>query len=123
MQLTKNFNLAEFACHDGAPVPASLMANVKLLAENLQVLRDAIGEPLRINSGYRTAAYNKKIGGKPKSLHLSALAADIAAKSLTPRQLAARIESLIKAGKMRQGGIGIYKSWVHYDCRGVKVRW
>lgn len=123
MQLTKNFNLSEFHCRDGVKVPPELMANVKELASNLQILRDEIGEPIRINSAYRHPAYNKKIGGAPKSQHTLAKAADITAKSYTPKKLAAVIERLIKAGKMKQGGIGIYPGFTHYDVRGVKARW
>lgn len=123
MQLTKNFHLSEFACHDGTPVPDSLIANVTDLVSNLQVLRDHIGEPIRINSGYRTPEHNKKIGGVSSSQHLLAKAADITCKSKTPKQLAAVIEKLIAAGKMKQGGIGIYPGFVHYDVRGKKARW
>lgn len=123
MQLTKNFNLSEFACKDGTPVPASLMPNVQELANNLQVLRDDIGEAIHINSGYRTELYNKKVGGKKASQHLKARAGDLTTKSHTPKQLAARIEKLIKAGKMKQGGIGVYPGFTHYDTRGTKARW
>lgn len=123
MKLSKNFDLAEFACHDGTPVPSHLMPNVRELVANLQVLRDEIGEPVRINSAYRHNAYNKKVGGKPASKHLKAQAADITAKSYSPKQLAAVIEKLIKAGKMKQGGIGVYPGFAHYDVRGTKARW
>jgi uncharacterized protein YcbK (DUF882 family) len=123
MQLTKNFNLIEFACHDGTQVPDKYIGNVTELAENLQILRDDIGEALHINSSYRHKAYNKKIGGAPDSQHLTASAGDITAKSFTPKQLHARIEKLIKAGKMKQGGLGLYPGFVHYDIRGVKARW
>lgn len=123
MQLTPNFNLAEFNCNDGTKVPPELMPNVRELAANLQILRDEIGEPIRINSAYRHPAYNKKVKGKPRSKHLTAEAADIVAKSYTPKKLAAVIEKLIKAGKMKQGGIGIYPGFTHYDVRGIKARW
>lgn len=123
MKLTKNFNREEFDCRNGIQVPPELMANVQELADNLQVLRDDIGEPIHVNSGYRTPVYNKKVGGKPASKHLKAQAGDITAKSFTPKQLAARIEKLIKAGKMKQGGLGIYPGFVHYDVRGTKARW
>lgn len=122
-QLTTNFYLEEFACKNGTPVPDELMANVKLLAENLQALRDEIGEPIHVNSGYRTPEYNKKIGGKPLSQHLKAKAADLTTKNYRPKQLAAVIEKLIKSGKMKQGGIGIYPGFVHYDIRGTSARW
>lgn len=125
MKLTKNFALSEFACHDekGTPVPLKYRSNVQQLANNLQVLRDHIGEPVRIISGYRTAAHNKSVGGARKSQHLTAKAADIAVKSKTPGQLAVIIEHLIKIGKMKQGGLGIYNGFVHYDIRGRRARW
>ncbi len=123
MKLTKNFDLAEFDCRDGSPVPPEYLGNAKEVAKNLQILRDEIGEAIHINSAYRTKSYNKKVGGKPLSQHLKAKAADITAKSFTPKQLAARIEKLIAAGKMKQGGIGIYPGFTHYDVRGTKARW
>lgn len=123
MKLTKNFELSEFNCRDGRVVPQKYIANVKELAANLQVLRDEIGEPVHVNSCYRPPDYNKKVGGKPASKHLTASAADITAKGYTPKQLAAVIERLIAEGKMKQGGIGIYPGFVHYDIRGVRARW
>lgn len=123
MQLTKNFNLSEFACKDGTQVPKSLLPNVLLLANNLQVLRDYLGEPVRLNSGYRTPTYNAKIGGAKASQHLLAKAADITVKSKTPKQLAAIIERLIAEKKMKQGGLGTYPGFNHYDVRDKKARW
>lgn len=123
MQLTTNFHLAEFSCKDGSPVPADKIPVVQQLANNLQVLRDSIGDALHINSAYRTPAYNKKIGGVKDSQHIQCKAADITAKNFTPKQLAARIEKLIKDGQMVQGGIGVYKGFVHYDIRGTAARW
>lgn len=124
MKLTKNFNLAEFHCKDGTPVPEKYYDNVKELAKNLQVLRDEIGEPLYVSgSGYRTPSHNKKVGGAPQSQHLTASAADISAKNYTPKQLAKLIETLIKEGRMKQGGLGVYPGFIHYDIRGEKARW
>lgn len=122
-QLTDNFNINEFACRDGTPVPDELECNVIVLAHNLQILREYLGEPIRLNSGYRTPEYNKRIGGAKNSQHVKAKAADITVKSKTPRQLAAIIEKLISERKMKQGGIGIYPGFVHYDIRGTKARW
>jgi uncharacterized protein YcbK (DUF882 family) len=123
MQLTKNFTREEFDCRDGTPVPDELLPNVQELAENLQVLRDYLGEPVHVNSGYRTPSYNKKVGGKRKSRHLKADAGDITVKSKTPRQLYNIVEKLIAQKKMKQGGLGLYKGFIHYDTRGVKARW
>lgn len=123
MKLTPNFDLEEFHCRDGTKVPPELMPNVRELAANLQVLRNEIGEPVHINSAYRHKAYNKKIGGVPSSQHIQAKAADITAKSYTPKQLAAVVERLIKAKKLWFGGIGIYPGFIHVDTRKNKARW
>ena|SRR5690606_15504037 len=124
MKLTKNFTRQEFDCKDGTIVPQKYMANLQCLAENLQVLRDEINEPILITgSGYRTPSHNKAVGGAPKSQHLTASGADINAKSYTPAELAKVIERLISEGKMQEGGIGIYKGFLHYDIRGIKARW
>ena len=121
-QLTPNFNINEFSCHDGTGVPWDLVENVKVLAQNLQVLRDHLGEPVRLNSGYRNPTYNQKIGGAPDSYHMKGQAADITVKSKSPKQLKALIEKLIAQGKMKQGGIGLYPGFLHYDT-GPKRRW
>jgi uncharacterized protein YcbK (DUF882 family) len=123
MQLTTNFSLNEFACKDGTPVPDELKSNVQALAEQLQILRDYLNEPIHINSGYRTPAYNKKIGGKPNSYHMKAMAADITVKSKTPKQLASVVEMLIANGTLKIGGIGVYNGFIHVDTRKVKARW
>lgn len=124
MKLTKNFDSKEFDCKDGTKVPAELIPNCLELAINLQILRDSLGVPIRITgSGYRTPSHNKNVKGAPKSQHLLCKAADINADGLTPKQLAAHIESLIEKGSMKQGGIGVYKGFVHYDIRGTTARW
>ena len=76
-KITQNFSLSEFRCKDGTDVPEELMDNVSLLCENLQVLRDEIGKPIRVISGYRSPKYNRRIGGARRSQHMTANAADI----------------------------------------------
>ena len=123
MQITTNFKLSEFNCKDGSKIPDNLIPNIVQLAENLQVLRDYLGVPLTINSAYRSPAYNSKIGGAKFSQHLEAKAADISTSKFTPEQVHAAILKLISEGKMKQGGVGLYNSWVHYDTRGTAARW
>jgi uncharacterized protein YcbK (DUF882 family) len=123
MQLTENFSLHEFDCNDGTPVPEHLLGNVEALAGQLQILRDYLKEPVRINSAYRHANYNKRIGGAPDSMHVRAMAADITVKSKTPKQVKATIERLIKAKKLKFGGIGLYPGFVHVDIREAYARW
>lgn len=123
MQLTTNFKLSEFACKDGCQVPDPLLHNVQELANNLQILRNHIAKPIQIMSGYRTVEYNQKCGGELKSKHLDAMAADIIVTGMTPKEVCATIKRLIEVKQMKEGGVGLYDGWVHYDVRGSKARW
>lgn len=127
-KLSKNFTLEEFKSKDGAPTPPEVLENLRELAKNLQVLRDYLGKPIKINSGYRSPAHNAKLvkagtGAVKNSFHTKGKAADIVVQGYTPTQLAAVIFKLIEEKKMRQGGVGIYPNFVHYDTRGTKARW
>ena len=122
-KLTKNFSLKEFRCKDGTDVPDEYMDNVQELADNLQVLRDHLGKSIRVISGYRSPKYNRKIDGARRSQHLTASGADIKITGLLPVQIKVIILDLIREGKMKEGGIGVYKGFLHYDIRGKKVRW
>lgn len=123
MRLTENFKLQEFGCRDGSLPEGELLDNCKELAENLQVLREHLGRPINIISGYRPPEYNKRIGGAKKSQHLLAKAADIKVSGMAPAEVHAEVLKLIKAGKMKQGGVGKYSTFVHYDTRGTAARW
>lgn len=124
MNLTANFKRQEFDCKDGTEVPKKYYSNLQELANNLQVLRHHIGVGVTVTgSGYRSPAHNKAVGGVANSQHLTASAADINAAGYTPKKLGAVIETLIASGKMKQGGVGVYKGFVHYDIRGTKARW
>ena len=122
-KITKNFSLEEFKCKDGSDIPNTALLNIVELARNLEVLRTAINKPITINSGYRSPKYNAKIGGVKDSQHLRGTAADIRVSGMTPKEVALVIEGLIESGKMKEGGIGIYPNFVHYDHRGRKARW
>jgi uncharacterized protein YcbK (DUF882 family) len=122
-KLTKNFSLEEFKCKDGSDIPNNVLSNITELAKNLQVLRDALNKSISITSGYRSPKYNTKIGGVKNSQHVKGTASDIQIKGMTPKEVALVIEGLIESGKMKQGGIGVYPNFTHYDIRGVKARW
>jgi uncharacterized protein YcbK (DUF882 family) len=124
LQVTKNFNMSEMEYYD--VVPPELVANATELLTNLQVLRDACGKSIKIISGYRSPARNKEVGGATMSQHMFGNAADIQIADMKPQQMADLVEKLIKEGKMKQGGLGVYPregGWIHYDTRGTKARW
>lgn len=115
VKLSKNFTVKEFACSDGTDTVFISLALVNLL----QKIRGHFGKAVIINSAYRTEAHNKSIGGATYSQHKYGLAADIHINGVTPKEIAAYVETLMPSS----GGIGIYKSFVHVDVRQVKSRW
>lgn len=87
MQLTKNFSLAELTATntgiDNTP-PQDIINNLLYLAGKvLQPARERFGKPITVNSGYRSPAVNKRVGGAASSQHLTGQAADITTGSKT----------------------------------------
>lgn len=71
-KLTVNFKVKEFACKDGSDT----IKIDDVTVGYLQKARDKFGVPIHINSGYRTSAYNKKVGGATNSYHVKGQAVD-----------------------------------------------
>jgi len=113
IKISEHFNLSEFQSND--------TKEVKLdpeLIEKLEKLSERIGQPLIVNSGYRTIEYNEKVGGSPKSQHIEGKAADIRkVDELTIDGMA----NLAK--KVGFDGIGKYNTFIHVDVRGYTARW
>ena len=85
MILSKNFQLNEFTKSvsairsgiDNSP-NSEHIRNIQLLVKYvLQPLREALGSPIRITSGYRSENLNKLIKGSKKSQHMRGQASDI----------------------------------------------
>ena len=79
--LSEHFLLGEFTRSNHPEVyniPShEAIANLKRLCVWLEVLRDKVGHPIVINSGYRSQQLNRKVGGAPTSNHLTGCAVDI----------------------------------------------
>jgi len=123
MKLTKDFSREEFDSKDGAEMPDEILYNIQKLANQLQFIRDYIGKPIKINSGYRSQSHNETIEGAKNSQHKLGKAADIVVKGIKPKQLFKIIEELINDGEILQGGLSSYPKFLHYDIRGKKSRW
>ena len=80
----KWFKEKEFACKCCGQLPLSTGSgqapreNVKaLVSEVLDPVREKLGMPIVVNSGYRCERHNKDVGGVKNSQHLKGEAADI----------------------------------------------
>lgn len=106
----KYFTKEEFACPCGNCENKISDKFISLLDE----LREFLGKPLIINSGYRCEEHNKKIGGRETSAHLSGLAADISCTNSTWRS------ELLRACLARFNRVGVAKSFIHVDIDSSK---
>ena len=74
----KWFKEKEFACKCCGQLPPLARENVKaLVSEVLDPVREKLGMPIVVNSGYRCEKHNKDVGGVRNSQHLRGEAADI----------------------------------------------
>ena len=104
-KITKNFLVKEFRSKGGAD---KLIIDLVVVCI-AQLIRDITGQPVIINSAYRTAAHNKAVGGASNSKHLLGCALDFCIKGLVPQTYANLAYSI---GLNR---IGVYSNFVHMD--------
>lgn len=121
--LSPHFKVSDAKCHNGTPVPSSLIGAAQRHAFNLERFRHGIGDvPLGVLSWYRTAAYNRQIGGATYSQHIRAVATDFAS-SLIARVGRTRWYGVANR-VFANGGVGNYPSGSgHLDSRGYRARW
>jgi len=81
VNLSPHFTLAELTRTSrpiaNAPSGGETLALTALCVEVLEPIRALLGVPIRINSGFRSAAVNAAIGGAKGSQHMKGEAADI----------------------------------------------
>lgn len=111
--LTADFRASEFACrHCGK-------SGIKLeLVERLQELRDAIGRPITITSGYRCAEHPiEKAKGPGPRRHVEGIAADIYVRGMPLFELYSTVVKRFPAFH----GIGVNPSqnFIHLDIRPI----
>ena len=91
------------------------------LIGRLWLVRTEIRFPVIVTSGYRTEAHNRKVGGAPRSYHVSGLAADVTCPGVDLKEFFLACEAV------GFRGLGIYpeQRFVHVDLgeRGRPQRW
>ena len=84
------------------------------LLDMLQATRIALGQPMVVNSGYRSPAHNRRVGGAKRSFHVRGMAADIATRGVD----APRLVQIARA--YGAGGVGVYGGFRHLDAGPVR---
>lgn len=92
--------------------------NLQKEAQLLQVIRDWHGKPMTLNSGFRSEAVNKAVGGVPNSAHRHGLAADVVFSGVEKNAnaqlaFARRIGSFLKSKGIKFDQIISYNSFIH----------
>ena len=110
---TKNFKVSEFACkHCGENNIDQRVLNMA------QAIRDELGVPVRVNSGYRCETHNLRVGGVKGSYHTKGTAADLSCE-LGAQAMFQAVEKLWNEGKLPELKYCIYyakKNFIHIDC-------
>lgn len=103
------------------------ICNIMETASKLQQIRDVFGQPIKVNSGYRTLEVNRAVGGAKASAHMRGLAADITARKKSDnRRLLTVITELAEGMKFDQ--VIVYRrgartiQWIHIGWREENPR-
>lgn len=117
--MAQYFNNSEFQCKCGQCAGLPKQGIDKRLLEVLDKIRERIGQPIYVNSGYRCPDWNEAVGGVRNSFHVQGVACDITYDGIDVEYLAQIAE------ECGADGIGKYPSqfFVHVDTRGYTARW
>lgn len=124
MKVGKYFDDYEFACNcdrhnvvDGHNVLDHVID--KRLVDVLDNIRETVGQPVHITSGYRCPEHNAEVGGVPNSQHTLGTASDIYVDGMGVDELA---DIATECGAM---GVGRYynQGFVHVDVRDYRADW
>lgn len=138
MKLTEHFTLEEMTRtsvkgEDNRPTEEAV-ANLRRVCRWLEMLREEWNlrygggnDPVVVNSGYRSAAVNKAVGGAKNSNHLTGCAADIRV-STTQQLLRYAVILLDISDQSREAFDELLlerkgnKMWLHFAVRAIKNR-
>lgn len=117
MKKIKYFSLSEFLNSatakrlgiDNTP-SFEIVDNLNKLADYLDIIREKVGKPILISSGFRCPVLNKAVGGVSNSQHQKGLAADL---------ICADMESLEKVLRETGG----FDQLIKEHCKGSKSFW
>ena len=118
MKITPHFNLEELTHSETAvrldidqTPSAEVLDNLIFLAGKLEDVRNLLGYPMLISSGYRSLPLNRHLGSKDTSAHTKGLAVDFICPSYgNPRAI---VEAVVKSNIDYDQIILEFDRWVH----------
>ena len=132
MIITKNLTLEELIHSDTAkakgidnsPTNEHLKYLIEIANNIFQPLRDGIGKPIRISSGYRSEKLNKAVGGSKTSQHNKGQALDlVATPGFTNKDIFDYIKKHLEFDQMIwEFGTDTNPDWVHVSYNKGKNR-
>jgi hypothetical protein len=99
--------------------PRALWPSLLAVVKVADGARHRLGKAVKINSAYRSPAYNRAISGASKSIHVLGGALDLSGSPATLH----KILTEMRAEGLFRGGIGRYKTFTHVDVRGHDADW
>lgn len=130
-RLSTHFVIEEFDCKDGTKVKHREYNGLEYLCHQfLEPMRTRFG-PCSVHSGYRTMAWNRRVGGENNSFHIYPMhdgndqAVDVSFARGTPSQWHAFANSIRQRKRKGKGGLGLYpnQGFVHIDLRDYPANW
>lgn len=128
MQLTPHFQLEELACtntkykEENISSAKKIMGRMYQLAGFAERVREIIGKPLIINSGFRCVKLNNAVGGSLTSQHLYAEAIDIRVSGKSCKE----IFQIIASSDLKYDQLILERSgtaqWVHVSIGSKKEK-
>lgn len=117
MQLSEHFSLEEMTQSQTASrlgldnTPSDQVTdNLRATCEKFEAVRDLLGLPITVTSGYRSPAVNKAVGGVGTSAHCEGWAVDFICPAFgSPYQIAEKI----MASGLRFDQLIMEHTWVH----------
>ena len=112
----KYFTMNEFECHCGCRMPDGAKANIVALVEQvLDPVREKLGMPIKVNSGYRCPRHNEEVLGVRNSQHMKGEAADIAMVHGSRFKVHDLAQAIVENGKFDQ--LIIYPTFIHVSWK------
>jgi hypothetical protein len=119
-----NSNTAKAKGIDNSPTNEHLRNLIEIANNIFQPLRDGIGKPIRISSGYRSEKLNKAVGGSKTSQHNKGQALDLVATTgFTNKDIFDYIKNNLEFDQMIwEFGTDKQPDWVHVSYNKGKNR-